>query len=82
MFTLKVQSNGVLIINKTLTKQECESVDGFGAQWICNAFIDFIGLDISDYTIIEYVNNKNEFIVNIRQEDLVKLRSSKLDKLV
>lgn len=83
MYTLKVDFGGVIIISKTLTKDECESIGGFGTQWVCNAYKYYLNLDISDYTISECLTNqKDYFLVNIRQDDLVKLRSDKLNKIL
>lgn len=82
MYTLRVNNAGVTIINRVLTKEECESITSFGAQWVCEAFIKYIGLDIGDYTIKEYINNENTFLVYIREEDLIKLREDKLNKLL
>lgn len=82
MYTLRVINVSVTIINRVLTLDECLSITSFGVQWVCDAFKKYIGLDISDYTIKEYVNNKSEFIVYIRPEDLITLRNNKLDRLL
>jgi hypothetical protein len=42
----------------------------------------YVGLDISDYTIKEYVNGDNYFTISIREEDLIKLREDKLNYLI
>jgi hypothetical protein len=42
----------------------------------------YIGLDISDYTIKEYTNGSNYFMISIREEDLIKLREDKLNILI
>lgn len=82
MYKLIVNNKGVTIIDKTLSKDECESIKTTGAQWICDAFMKYVGLDISDYTIKEYVNGINYFTLSIREEDLIKLREDKLSNLI
>jgi hypothetical protein len=82
MYKLIVKNKEVTIINKTLSKDECESIKTTGAQWVCDAFTKYIGLDISDYTIKEYINNENTFLIYIREEDLIKLREDKLNYLI
>jgi hypothetical protein len=81
MYKLIVKNKEVNIINKTLSKDECESIKTTGAQWVCDAFTKYVGLDISDYTIKEYINNENTFLIYIREEDLIKLREDKLSDL-
>jgi hypothetical protein len=81
MYKLIVKNKEVTIIDKTLSKDECESIKTTGAQWVCDAFTKYIGLDISDYTIKEYINNENTFLIYIREEDLIKLREDKLNYL-
>ena len=82
MYKLIVKNKEVTIIDKTLSKDECESIKTTGAQWVCDAFTKYIGLDISDYTIKEYINNENTFLIYIREEDLIKLREDKLNCLI
>jgi hypothetical protein len=82
MYNLIVKNKEVVIIDKTLSKSECESIKTTGAQWVTDAFIKYVGLDIGDYTIIEYDNGDNYFIIHIRQEDLIKLREDKLNILI
>ncbi len=81
MYKLIVKNKEVTIIDKTLLKDECESIKTTGAQWVCDAFTKYVGLDISDYTIKEYINNENTFLIYIREEDLIKLREDKLSDL-
>ena len=82
MYKLIVNNKAVTIIEKNLSKDECESIKTTGAQWVCDAFIKYVGLDISDYTIKEYINNENTFLIYIREEDLIKLREDKLNYLI
>jgi hypothetical protein len=82
MYKLIVKNKEVTIIDKTLSKDECDSIKTTGAQWVCDAFTKYIGLDISDYTIKEYINNENTFLIYIREEDLIKLREDKLNILI
>lgn len=82
MYKLIVKSSKSIIIDKTLSKDECESVKTVDVQWVCDVFKKYIGLDISDYTIREYQNSANSFTINIREEDLVKLREDKLSNLL
>jgi len=82
VYKLIVNNKTVTIIEKTLSKDECESIKSTGAQWVCEIFMKYIGLDISDYTIKEYVNGSNYFTISIREEDLIKLREDKLNYLI
>jgi len=82
VYKLIVNNKAVTIIEKTLSKDECESIKSTGAQWVCEIFMKYIGLDISDYTIKEYVNGSNYFTISIREEDLIKLREDKLNYLI
>lgn len=82
MYKLIVEAKGITIIDKTLSKEECESIKTTGAQWICDVFTKYIGLDISDYSMIEYVGGSNCFTISIREEDLIKLREDKLNILI
>jgi len=82
MYKLIVKNKGVTIIDKTLSQDECESIKTTGAQWVCDAFTKYVGLDISDYTIKEYTNGINYFTISIREEDLIKLREDKLNILI
>ena len=81
MYKLLVKNKGVTIIDKNLSQEECESIKTTGAQWFCDVFMKYVGLDISDYTIKEYRNGKDYFAIHIRQEDLIKLREDKLSDL-
>ena len=82
MYSLIVKNKEVTIIDKTLSKDESESIKSYGAQWVCDAFMKYVGLDISDYTIKEYINNDNTFLIYIREEDLIRLREDKLNSLI
>jgi hypothetical protein len=81
MYNLIVKNKEVTIIDKKLSKDECESIKTTGAQWVCDVFIKYIGLDIGDYTIKEYSKGDNYFTIIIREEDLIKLREDKLNYL-
>jgi hypothetical protein len=81
MFKLIVKNKEVTIIDKTLSQDDCESVKTTGAQWICDVFMKYLGIDIIDYTIKEYCNGKDYFTIYIREEDLIKLREDKLSYL-
>jgi hypothetical protein len=82
MYKLIVNNKAVTIIEKSLSKDECEFIKSTGAQWVCDCFMKYVGLDISDYTIKEYVNGSNYFTISIREEDLIKLREDKLNYLI
>jgi hypothetical protein len=82
MYKLIVNNKAVTIIDKDLSKDECESIKTTGVQWVCDCFMKYVGLDISDYTIKEYVNGDNYFTISIREEDLIKLREDKLNYLI
>jgi hypothetical protein len=86
MYSLIVKHNGKIIIHRTLTPDELSTVYGSGTiQLVINAFIKYIGLDISSYGLNEFENpltNKNRsFTIYIRNEDLEKLRDNKLKEL-
>jgi hypothetical protein len=91
MYSLIVKHNGQIIIHRTLTPDELSTVYGSGKegaitiQLVINAFIKYIGLDISSYRLNEFENpltNKNRsFTIYIRNEDLEKLRDNKLNEL-
>jgi hypothetical protein len=81
MFKIIVKNKEVTIIDKTLSQDDCESVKTTGAQWICDVFMKYLGIDIIDYTIKEYCNGKDYFTIYIREEDLIKLREDKLSYL-
>ena len=81
MYKLIVNSKGVIIIDKTLSKDECESIKHNSAQWVVNAFKKYINIDISNYRLDEYVSGSGFFALHIRPEDLAKLREDKLSKL-
>lgn len=81
MYKLIVNNKGVTIIDKTLSKDECESIKHNSAQWIVNAFKKYIKIDISNYRLDEYVSGSGFFVLHIRPEDLAKLREDKLSKL-
>jgi len=82
MYNLIVKNKEVVIIDKTLSKDECESIKTTGAQWVCDAFMKYVRLDIGDYTIIEYDKGDNYFTIHIREQDLIKLREDKLNYLI
>lgn len=87
MYSLIVKHNGQIIIHRTLTSDELATVyvSGNTIQLVINAFIKYIGLDISSYGLNEFENpltNKNRsFTIYIRNEDLEKLRDNKLNEL-
>ena len=49
MYKLIVNNKGVIIIDKTLSKDECESIKHNSAQWIVNAFKKYINIRPTDY---------------------------------
>lgn len=87
MYSLIVKHNGQIIIHRTLTSDELATVyvSGNTIQLVINAFIKYIGLDISSYGLNEFENpltNENRsFTIYIRNEDLEKLRDNKLNEL-
>ena len=81
MFRLVVKNEQIVIIDRKLSKEECEFTKEFGAQWVVETFRKYINIDISDYMLHEYESETNCFILHIRKEDLVKLREDKLSKL-
>jgi uncharacterized protein (DUF2344 family) len=81
MYRLVVKNEQIVIIDRLLSKEECEFTKEFGAQWIVEAFRKYINIDISDYMLHEHKSETNCFILHIRKEDLAKLREDKLSKL-
>ena len=81
MYSLIVRHKDQDIIHRTLTHDELSTLDGFGVQWVVNAFKEYIGLDILSYRLDEYDNTDKAFILYIRTEDLEELRDSKLNNL-
>jgi len=79
---ISVSHNGINIIEKILTQEECNSLDGIGAEWILNAYKKYIGLDISSYRLSELKDSPYHFTVFIRTEDLVRLRDNKLGEIL
>ena len=81
MYSLIVRHKEQNIIHRILTSDELSALDGFGVQWVVNAFKEYIGLDISSYRLDEFVSSDESFTVYIRTEDLEELRDSKLNNL-
>jgi hypothetical protein len=79
---ISVSHNDIIIIEKILTQDECNSLDGIGVVWIVNAYKKYIGLDISSYRLSELKDSPYHFTVFIRTEDLVKLRDNKLGEIL
>ena len=79
---ISVSYKEINIIEKILTKDEYDSIDGNGVVWIVNAYKKYIGLDISSYRISEYEDLPYNFTIFIRTEDLVKLRDKKLEDIL
>lgn len=80
---LIVKNKGVTVIERKLTIKEMDSLSSFGAQFYCDAFREYLGINILDYRISEYKQNErsDEFTLFIRDNDLIKLRDNKLKKL-
>jgi len=79
---ISVSHNGIIIIEKILTQDECNSLDGIGVVWIANAYKKYIGLDISSYRLSDIKDSPYHFTIFIRTEDLVKLRDNKLGEIL
>jgi hypothetical protein len=79
---ISVSHNDIIIIEKILTQDECNSLDGIGVVWIANAYKKYIGLDISSYRLSEIKDSPYHFTIFIRTEDLVKLRDNKLGEIL
>jgi len=79
---ISVSHNDIIIIEKILTQDECNSLDGIGVVWIVNAYKKYIGLDISSYRLSEIKDSPYHFTIFIRTEDLVKLRDNKLGEIL
>jgi len=81
VYSLIVKHKEQIVIQKDLTDEEASAIPGFGAEWILNAFKEYIGLDIGNYKLDEYDNTSKDFIIYIRTEDLERLRDNKLEQL-
>ena len=83
MFKNIFKNKDKMTTENTEMEQELDetTLDGFGVQWVVNAFKEYIGLDILSYRLDEYDNTDKAFILYIRTEDLEELRDSKLNNL-
>ena len=83
-----IEHNGLVIATYDLLGEEVKKLEVTGAQgkryvlsFILELYEKKFGLDIGQYGLNEYENEKGYFLLNIRSEDLVKLRDYKLTKL-
>ena len=53
MYSLIVRHKDQDIIHRTLTHDELSALDGFGVQWVVNAFKEYIGLI---FLVIDWMN--------------------------
>ena len=82
MYSLIVKHKKQIVIHKFLTDEEASNVEGFGTQWVLNAFKEYIGLDINSYRLDEWDKFDKGFILYIRTEDLETLRENKLNEIL
>lgn len=81
MYYLSIQCPSGQTIKRILTNNECKNINGFGLEWIINAYKQVYDLDISDYKLGEYVNGQDFFTLKIRPSDLSIIRSNILTSL-
>jgi len=81
MYKIGLKHNGVIIATSNLSLEEENKLEETNLSFILELFFKKFGLDIGQYGLNEYENNKGEFFLHIRNEDLVKLRDYKLTKL-
>jgi len=89
MYSIGIKHNGLVIATYDLLGEEVKKLEvTTGAQgkrsvlsFILELYEKKFGLDIGQYGLNEYENEKGYFLLNIRSEDLVKLRDYKLTKL-
>jgi hypothetical protein len=79
MYSFIVKHKGQNIINRILTPVELKQINNFTG--LSNAFKMYIGLDISNYKLSEFIISDESFIVYIRTEDLEEWRNNKLNNL-
>lgn len=92
-FYLYIKDDDRLIATRALNRDEFNTIEGDGAQFIINAYSKFFNLDISDYNVSrlmldefepneDSLSAKNSITIRITKEDLVKLRDSKLGEIL
>jgi D-lyxose ketol-isomerase len=81
MYSIGIKHNGVVIATYDLLGEEVKKLEVTMLSFILELFEKKFGLDIGQYGLNEYENEKGYFLLNIRSEDLVKLRDYKLTKL-
>ena len=82
MYQLRVQYQDSIIIDRTLTLKECNSIKSNGVTWIMEVFDKFLGINVKDYRLDEFNHSFNTFTLFIRQEDFVKLRDDKINQIL
>jgi hypothetical protein len=92
-FYLHIKDDDKLIATRSLSRDEFNTIEGDGAQFIINAYSKFFNLDISDYhlsrlmldegeTNEDALSAKRRLTIKIYKEDLIKLRDSKLGEIL
>lgn len=82
MFTLIIHHNNKLLFKKELNQQDIQFIKGQGVDWLMNCFKIHLNLDISNYTL-DLVNiEESKVTLNLKLEDLEKLRDNKLNSLL
>ncbi len=82
MLTLIINHNNKLLLKKELNQQDVQFINGQGTHWIMNCFKTHFNLDISNYRIDELQIEQSKIMINIKPEDLEKLRDNKLNSLL
>ena len=92
-FYLYIKDDNRLIATRSLSRDEFNTIEGDGAQFIINAYSKFFNLDISGYDVSrllldefepneDSLSAKNSITIRIHKEDLIKLRDSKLGQIL
>ena len=92
-FYLYIKDDDRLIATRSLSRDEFDTIEGDGAQFIINAYSKFFNLDISGYDISRLLLDdfepnedsllaKKSLTIKIHKEDLIILRDSKLGEIL
>lgn len=77
-----LQSNTHIIDSKILTPDEVSKIPGNGIQWILSCFKTHFNLDVYHYNIHEFELLENKFILQLKPEDLQKIRNTRINNLL
>lgn len=66
-FYLYIKDDDRLIATRALNRDEFNTIEGDGAQFIINAYSKFFNLDISDYNISRLILDESPMTTNLNQ---------------